>query len=142
MLQVEILKSQLNTKYMYTHTLSVSTERVASTLSKVSSIPNLLYTMTTALTFELLNVSSGMLQRPPDKKFSKVRLLLNAPYKMIMALTFEDTYQRSPYNLNAISHDTAEALIRQALADGINLKRVSLSLTNSYPLYSVLLPRA
>jgi len=32
--------------------------------------------------------------------------------------------QRSPYNLNAISHDTAEALIRQALADGINLKRV------------------
>ena len=98
--------------------------------------------MTTALTFELFNISSGMLQRPPDKKFSKVRLLLNAPYKMIMALTFEDTYQRSPYNLNAISHDTAEALIRQALADGINLKRVSLSLTNSYPLYSVLLPRA
>ena len=105
--------------------------------------------MTSALTFELLNVSSGMLQRPPDKKFSKVRLLLNAPsmrlnapYKMIMALTFEDTYQRSPYNLNAISHDTAEALIRQALADGINLKRVSLSLTNSDTLYSVLLPRA
>jgi len=32
--------------------------------------------------------------------------------------------QRSPYNLNAMSHDTAEALIRQALADGVNLKRV------------------
>ena len=30
--------------------------------------------------------------------------------------------QRSPYNLNAISHDTAEALIRQALTDGVNLK--------------------
>jgi len=32
--------------------------------------------------------------------------------------------QRSPYNLNAISHDTAEALIQQALNDGVNLKRV------------------
>lgn len=32
--------------------------------------------------------------------------------------------QRAPYNLNALSHDTAEALIRQALADGVNLKRV------------------
>ena len=32
--------------------------------------------------------------------------------------------QRAPYNLNAMSHDTAEALIRQALEDGVNLKRV------------------
>lgn len=32
---------------------------------------------------------------------------------------------RNKYNLNAISHDTAMALIRQVLSDGVNLREVS-----------------